>query len=180
MAYAAAAAQRSASKKNNCSVIPILTAAFATLKRQNSVCLRISSGPQVQPREVFDIYKNIFEINPIFVAKSNNGDILVRTNNPAEKSKILKFSAVKTKDGDTLGIIDPSNVIAYVNVYSVPFELHNDAIVRKLRRYGTVHSIRRGHHADMPECENGARHLRMHLHKSIPSFIHFDSESLHV
>ncbi len=181
MAYAAAAiSARSSASYNNRSVVPISTAAFARLKRPNSVSIRIPSGSQVQPKEIFDICQNIFEINPVSVAKGNKGDILVTTNNPAEKTKILKFSTVKTNAGDTLGIFDPSNIIAFVNVYSVPFELHDDAVVRKLMRYGTVHSIRRGHHAEMPGCENGARHLRMHLHKNIPSFIHFGSESFRV
>ncbi len=181
MAYAAAAAASSRiTMYSQANSFPTATGAFGRLKRPNSVSLRVPTGCKVDPKEIYEICQDIFELRPISLSKSTSGDIIITTKDPEEKKKIMKFAAVKVRSGETLGIFDPASTIAFVNVYSVPFELHDDAVVRKLERYGKVLSIRRGHHALMPECENGIRHLRMNLRQAIPSFIHFGSESFRV
>ncbi len=179
MAYAAAAAPKSSSSHSH-QDLPTATGAFARLKRPHSVSLRVPSGCRVEPKEIYDICSDLFEIRPVSLSKSTNGDIIVTTNNQEQKKEILKFAAVKVKSGETLHIFDPSSPISFVSIYSVPYELHDDAIIRKLQKYGKVHSIRRCHHAEMPQCENGIRSLRMTLKKCIPSFIHFGSESFRV
>ncbi len=181
--YSAAAASNQGNNANRPAPVQrrfLPTGAFARLKRPTTVSLRVPSGLQVDPKEVFDFCKEHLEVTPVSLAKNTNGDIMVTVSSPRDKDKILKFATLKLKSGDALAISDPSNRTAFVNVYNVPFELHDDAITRKLKRYGRVLSIRRGHHAAMQGCENGARHLRMHLRHCIPSFIHFGSDSFSV
>ncbi len=181
MAYAAAAAPTSRiAMYSQANAFPTATGAFGRLKRPNSVSLRVPAGCKVEPREIYDLCASVFELRPISLSKSTNGDIIITTKDSEQKKKIMKFAALKISSGETLGIFDPASTIAFINVYSVPFELHDDAVVRKLQKYGSVLSIRRGHHASMPECENGIRHLRMNLRRAIPSFIHFGSESFRV
>ncbi len=181
MAYAAAAAPSSRiTMYSQANAFPTATGAFGRLKRPNSVSLRVPTGCKVEPREIYDLCESVFELRPISLSKSTNGDIIITTKDSEQKKKIMKFAALKISSGETLGIFDPASTIAFINVYSVPFELHDDAVVRKLQKYGSVLSIRRGHHASMPECENGIRHLRMNLRRAIPSFIHFGSESFRV
>ncbi len=76
--------------------------------------------------------------------------------------------------------MDPGDPIINVVVLGVPYELLDQAVTEKLRRYGDIVGIGRGHHPGMPTVENGIRNYRIKLQTKIPSYIHFGSESLRV
>eukprot|EP00794_Sanderia_malayensis_P011673 gene11673-biopygen9343 len=165
---------------NGSSIDRPINGSFSRLKRPTSIRLRIPAGCKVDPKEVYDYCREIFNLTPVSLGKNTAGDIILTVKSSEEKKEVLKFAFLKVSSGHSLAIFDPEQDITFINVYNVPFELHDDALVRKLSKFGVVLSHRRGHHAEMPEVENGIRHFRMKLQARVPSFLHFGSESFFV
>ncbi len=150
------------------------------LQRPRSVRINLARGDQVNPREFYDAVLQQAKARPISIARDTYGNMILTFRDLSSRQRLLSLPCLELANGEKYELHDPTNPIVHVQVLQVPFEIADEAITRKIERYGEIISHRRGHHPRMPTCENGIRLYRMKLETNIPSYIHFGSESLRV
>ena len=70
--------------------------------------------------------------------------------------------------------------LTFVTILDAPYELTERALQYRLQKHGRVYSQRRGKIQSHPSLCNGRRHIRMDIHKEIPSFLRFGKFLLRV
>ncbi len=114
----------------------------------------------------------------MLIVRSLYGDLIISLKSSTSRDKLLGLHCLELPSGAKYEILDPVNPISNVTFQDVRYEIADEAIARKLRRYGGIISSRRGTHQDMLKVQNGIRHYRIKLRAHIPSFIYFGAESL--
>lgn len=150
------------------------------LERPRSVRINLSREEQVDPQDFYTAIIQQAKARPISIARSSYGNMVITFRDVSSRKRLLSLPCLELSNGQKYELHDPTNPIVHVQVLQVPFEFADDAISRKLARYGEIVSCRRGHHPGMPSVENGIRLYRMKLNGNIPSYIHFGSASLRV
>ncbi len=157
------------------------SSSLGSLPRPKSVRISVPFGEYIDSKESYAAIKEVCNGTPISISKTNLGDVIVTFKSKAEADSLLAVPAIKIQStGKLYAVFDPVKPVIFVNIYNLPFELSDDAVKRKLMKYGDILSFRRGHHVGMPTVEDGIRHCRMKLSSPLPSFIHFGNESFQI
>ncbi len=173
--------QRSTVSQGNQSSLANLGGPFGTiskLPRPRSVRISIPPGEELDIRSFYAAVLKAAQAKPISICRSSLNDVILTFGTAEESTRLLQLSSfLNEENGKEYEVNDPVSPIVNVQVLNIPYELSDQAIIRKLSVYGEVLGCRRGHHPYMHSVENGVRHLRVKLRKPVPSFIHFGSES---
>ena len=89
-------------------------------------------------------------VRPISIARDTYGNMILTFRDLNSRQRLLSLPCLELVNGEKYELHDPTNPIVHVKVLQVPFEIADEAITRKLKRYGVIVSHHRGHHPGMP------------------------------
>ena len=167
----------SAAAKNVTTTKAIFSTTFSTLPQPLTISIKLESGCTTTPKDLHDSLISQFNVHPLSMHKVSISELQITLSSRSEKRRLLQNSFFTTSDNSTHTIFDQSSNTITINVLGVPYQLSNAAVRNKLTKYGRVQNIRRGYYRDMPEVENGVRHVQMEMLSPVPSYIQFGSKS---
>lgn len=100
-----------------------------------------------------------------------SGDTTITFTNEAVKKKFVSHVVLRFREN--LSVINDEDMpLTFLNIYDAPYELPDEALTFRLRKYCIVHSTRRGKYA-RSHVNNGVRHFRVQIIQPLPSYLRF-------
>ena len=100
-----------------------------------------------------------------------SGDTTITFTNEAVKKKFVSHVVLRFREN--LSVINDEDMpLTFLNIYDAPYELPDEALTFRLRKYCIVHSTRRGKFA-RSHVNNGVRHFRVQIIQPLPSYLRF-------
>ena len=107
------------------------------------------------------------------IQRIHSGQIEVTFSTVADHDLFLSKAALALGSPQSFAHIPSNSSAIYVTVHNAPWELPDNLLMARLRKYGLVYSCRRAFNQSLlPEKVHDGRHvLRMSVHRDIPSFL---------
>ena len=96
---------------------------------------------------------------------------MITFNSEDVKKKFVSLVAIRFRE--SLSVINDEDMpLTFLNIYDAPYELSDEALKFRLRKYCIVHSTRRGRFV-RSHVNNGIRHFRIQIINPLPSYLRF-------
>lgn len=127
----------------------------------------------VDSKAVFDKLSalEILRKSVLCLQRRHSGDMVITFTNEHVKKKFVSNVVIHFRE--SLSVINDEDMpLTFLNIYDAPYELSDEALTFRLRKYCIVHSTRCGKFA-RSYVNNGIHHFRVQIIQPLPSYLRF-------